>query len=221
MALLETPTSIPTPLMQAIHAAEQVLQHQPQGHLPLCLRRQIELQMGAPHWEEDGTPRGTGWKRRVHLAILSAQHVQPFWEAALPGDDGVTHMVQLAQTVVEGRISALDANQQMGDFWTLADNCRYQLRRRAGNSSPACAGHAAAAAVAVALADKQGVDCISDQDDESSNYYDWDVSYFAAIAYANGGLSNQSSDIEKRREFWQWYLQEAVPDAYCSITEVS
>ncbi len=130
-------------------------------------------------------------------------------------------MIQLAQAIVADHIDALDANQQMGDFWTQADNCRSQLRRRTGNSAPACAGHAAAAAVAVALADKKAVDCASGEDDETNSYYDWDVSYFASIAYAGGGLSNSNADIEKRREFWKWYLQEAVPDAYLFVSGAS
>ena len=188
-----------------------------QGHLSLCLRWQIEMEFGPAQLAYDGTPSGIGWMRRVHLAILSVQRVEPIWGAALPNNDGVKCMLRLAQDVVANRVDALDANQQMGDFWTQADNCRSQLRRRTGNSVAACAGHAAAA-VAVALADKKPVDCASGEDDESSNYYDWDVSYFASIAYANGGLSNSNADIEKRRAFWKWYLREAVP-AIFSISE--
>ena len=197
--------------MQVMQEAECALECQSQGHLPLCLRRQIEMEFGPVQLAYNGTPSGIGWKRRVHLAILSVQRVQPMWEAAFPDNEGVKCMIQLVQDVVANRVDALEANQQMGDFWTQADNLRSQLRRRTGNSSAACAGHAAAAAVAVALADKRPTDCASGEDDETNNYYDWDVSYFACIAYAGGGLSNPNVDIAKRREFWKWYLREAVP----------
>ena len=218
MALVETSILLPSRVAQAIQTAERALECHPQGHLPLCLRRQIEMEFGTAQLAYDGTPSGIGWKRRVHLTILSVQRVQPIWKSVFPNNDGVECMLRLAQDVVADRADALDANQQMGDFWTQADNCRSQLRRRTGNSSAVCAGHAAAAAVAVALADKKPVDCASGEDDESGNYYDWDVSYFASIAYADGGLSNPNADIEKRRAFWKWYLQEAVPATF-SISE--
>lgn len=41
-----------------------------------------------------------------------------------------------------------------------------------------------------------------------------DASYYASVAYSAGGPSDPNSDLERRRQFWTWYLTEAVPAAY-------
>jgi len=43
-----------------------------------------------------------------------------------------------------------------------------------------------------------------------------DSSFFAAAAYAGGAVWDSDSDSLKRREFWEWWLNEAVPMAWDS-----
>ena len=44
--------------------------------------------------------------------------------------------------------------------------------------------------------------------------HQWDASLYASAAYAGGFAWEEQSDKLRRREFWQWYLSEAVPSAW-------
>lgn len=41
-----------------------------------------------------------------------------------------------------------------------------------------------------------------------------DAAYYASVAYAGGNPTDPISDADRRRQFWSWYLAEAVPAAY-------
>jgi hypothetical protein len=41
-----------------------------------------------------------------------------------------------------------------------------------------------------------------------------DGSYMASVALAGGSPWTPGSDPARRREFWQWWLREAVPAAW-------
>jgi Immunity protein Imm5 len=76
------------------------------------------------------------------------------------------------------------------------------------------AGWAAVAAVVVAGCDEDLSDPDSDLDDLDVEVTSWSNAYAASVAYANGAPSQPGSDVSHRREFWTWWLDEAVPAAY-------
>ena len=43
---------------------------------------------------------------------------------------------------------------------------------------------------------------------------DWDACFFASLAVSGGATWDRIGDPEARREFWRWYLEEAVPRAF-------
>jgi len=55
--------------------------------------------------------------------------------------------------------------------------------------------------------------------DTDRDAWSWDESYLASMACAGGSAWAVSSSLEKRREFWQWYLEQAVPIAYNSVLD--
>ena len=50
---------------------------------------------------------------------------------------------------------------------------------------------------------------------------DMDASFFAASVYANGAVWNLESGPLLRREFWEWWLKQAVPLSWNSISGAS
>lgn len=54
--------------------------------------------------------------------------------------------------------------------------------------------------------------------DEDFDPYSWDASYYSAIAYSGSGPWD-NKNVEKRREFWLWYIEKAVAEAYMSYQE--
>jgi hypothetical protein len=55
-------------------------------------------------------------------------------------------------------------------------------------------------------------------DEEELDYDQWDASYHASLAAAGTGPREPGGDsaeaVTRRREFWRWYLSEAVPAAF-------
>jgi hypothetical protein len=54
--------------------------------------------------------------------------------------------------------------------------------------------------------------------DDDLDPYQWDASFYAAGAYAGGFTWEEGSSVVRRREFWEWYLDEAVPLAWNSVS---
>jgi hypothetical protein len=55
-------------------------------------------------------------------------------------------------------------------------------------------------------------------DEDLSPYY-MDASYLSSVAAAGGFPSQKEADPAKRLEFWEWWLSEAVPQAWDSVPE--
>ena len=45
----------------------------------------------------------------------------------------------------------------------------------------------------------------------------WDSSFYSALAISNGVIWAETGDVEARKNFWNWYLDTAVPDAWNKI----
>jgi hypothetical protein len=79
------------------------------------------------------------------------------------------------------------------------------------------AGHAACGALRVAIDDEpvgladQGLDQY-DLDAEEQ-----DTAFLASLAFGGGDEGEAAYRPELRRDFWQWYLDEAVPAAWRSV----
>jgi hypothetical protein len=76
-------------------------------------------------------------------------------------------------------------------------------------------GFAAINAVVVALFDEETEELDDDGNvilDQDLDPFTWDTSFYAAAAYSEN--EPEENKIQKRREFWLWYLNDAVPLAY-------
>ncbi len=204
--------SIPQQLAEKIAAASDALDKNPQGELRLHFRRQIWAALGPHLRDNENQPRGTGWRRRTRLAILCVQHILPLWQNAFTRDDRPEQMLAMAEKLLKGEQTSEEALKQQNEFFAeLGDIPDEQL-------PSACTGYASVQAVTVAAVDQDDDDTL-DETDQDLDAYMWDSSYYASMAAANGDSSLPDSSISRRRDFWRWWLDQAVPQAYLSIPD--
>jgi len=171
------------------------------GILSLQSRKQVWNALTA------GLDEHVAFANRVKLDALCVRRVMPIWAARFDSDE-IEAMLSLADAVMAGSVDANDAAQTRDRFYTeIVDDREY-----GNDASPLYVGHAAANTVIEAMTPSQ-VDAMPQTDDEDLDPESYLPCYLAACAAA-GGMNDRPSSSERRRAFWLWYLDEAVPAAY-------
>jgi len=198
---------LPPDLEQRIAEARTVLDQRGDGRLPLPQRRRVREAFGP--WEPLDAPTAPpGLRRRVELARLAAERVLPVWYAEAEGDHGPEQMLEFAERRLNREISEAEADDLADRFRVHAERLasRKQISQRA-----LAAGEAARLVLAAADLDDYA-EHAPDADDGDIDPDNWEAAYVAAIAAA--GYPDE--DVEARRAFWRWYLDEAVPTAWAA-----
>lgn len=199
---------LPPPLQRAVHDAASALEAAPPGHLSLRHRRRIWEALG----ELGGTHRPTpGHRRRAMLDLLTVEHVKPVWDEAYPGDPAVDEVLDAARR-------ALSEGPPHDEGLELASRADIEFVDRPDDDvgfGPGYVGQGACAALMTAIGDKSYNNVPLDADDEDLDVDDWDASFFGELA-AGGEPDDPAVGPGPRREFWRWYLDEAVPAAWTS-----
>jgi hypothetical protein len=198
---------LPPELQRAIDDAKATLAGDPEARVPLPERGAIWHALG-----DVGALGGPGHRRRARLAELAVEKVEPFWRETYPGDDTVRRMLEAARGAVagEGDEQALDA--WIDDFWDeIAERTTDEPRFRASY-----VGRGACAALRTATEDEAYGYPDEGRDDHDLDIEAWDASWWSALAYGGGTTGEAAYRPERRREFWEWYLDEAVPAAWRS-----
>jgi Immunity protein Imm5 len=198
---------LPPDLEQRIAEARAELEARDDGRLPLPQRRRLRETFGP--WEPLDAPAAPpGLRRRVELARRAAEHVLPVWYAEAPGDHGPEQMLELAERRLNRDISEAQADDLADQFRVHADALAY----RKEISQRALAAGEAARLVLVATDLDDFAEYPPDADDGDIDPDNWEAAYVAAVAAA--GYPDE--DVNARRDFWRWYLDEAVPEAWGS-----
>jgi hypothetical protein len=193
---------LPADLRELLARGRQVLDGRDDGELPLPERRAIRERLG-PFDPVDSAQAPPGLRRRVRLGELAARHVLGAWYADRPGDDSPERLLALANAVLDGTVDREDARRQAHRFLDAM-----QQMDDLGDTG-ATAGEAARKVVLTAVAGDASdrSDAPSEEEIEPS---DWDPTFVAALAAA--GYPDE--DTGRRRDYWRWYLDEAVPEAW-------
>ena len=150
------------------------------------------------------------YRLRISLQEKCVRHVQHLWTTSFPNNPSLEDMLTLAHQVIERQVSADRAEIEAHRFFQSLD-------RAATNP----ANHRA---IMVADAARQLIasTCYRDpyadidetiEDDDELLPDSLDCSYACACAVA-GGMNWRpvaEVDVEARRTFWMWYLNEAIP----------
>ncbi|MGH9277703.1 MAG: Imm5 family immunity protein [Acidimicrobiales bacterium] len=200
---------LPAELREALAVARRVLAESPTGELPLSVRRAIWDALG-----EAPMPGSAGHRRRAALDLLAAERVKPVWESAYPTDPTVDEVLDASRQVAQGERPAPWAD----DIANRAEVHVLDLTSADRQFNAGSAGDAAVAALYAAAHDRDHDDLPADADDYDLDSEDWDAGFLAALALAGGEVGDPAASDVRRREFWEWYLREAVPAAWRSAT---
>lgn len=206
---------MPEILRNVIQEALEFVDCDAHHDLNLGYRHAIWLTFG-PRMKVPGTPFNLGHMRRASLAILTAHQVLQIWEAVWPEDNLPSSLLEIAREVIKGKVSVESAKTFRRTAWAkleqLASNPEYQEAKYQRSTS---AGLSAECALKTVLEDEvfEATHIDYSLTDLDQDAYEHDASFWAATAYS-GPIWEVDSDSSRRREFWVWWLNEAVSQAW-------
>ncbi len=195
-------------------AAREELMRDPTGELPLFCRKQLWLAMGPLDGPEDDAPFTKGHLRRGQLFVACVEHVLPLWVAAYPEHIGPQIMLKLARKVLDGTLDPDRADKPRDTFWTELDSWDddedYEFE-------PEYVGYGSAKLVTAACCDIIFPDDPLPADEKDWDYdpWSWHTDFFCSLPYKG----DTPPEIARLREYWLWYINQAVPEAYASVPE--
>ena len=147
---------------------------------------------------------------RISLQEECVRHVQHLWTASFPNSPSLEDMLTLAHRVVERQVSADRAEIEAHRFFQSLDRVATNpVNHRAIMVADAARQLIASTCYRDPYADIDG----TIEDDDELLPDSLDCSYACACAVA-GGMNWRPAaevDVEARRAFWMWYLNEAIP----------
>ena len=176
-----------------------------EGILSLKQRTRIWVAMDDPDDPE------ASYRHRTYLKIACVRHVQHYWDRTFPSNPGVEEMLALTQALIDRKADPKRAEKQAEDFF---DDIMAHTDVTP-DLEPAIGVADAASGTAMTACYRNPDYDIADgtEDDDELLPASLEPSYSCASAAA-GGMNWQPAeelDIEARRAFWTWYLDEAIP----------
>lgn len=171
------------------------------GTLHLSFRRSLLASFGV---DSD-----IGFKRRSKLALMSVEKILFVWESKFEGDNSIRYAVEKAYKCIENVSDNKGLLREADKLKTKADNLL------SGDSENFVAAYVCLACFSALYALVYGYD-LSDLavDDTDLDPDQWDSEYYAAAAYSGGAPWDEFASTKKRHEFWNWYLDVAVPNLF-------
>ena len=205
---------LPRDVQQLLDAARaQVLAHE-SNDLPRPTRIQLQLALG-PHLKSPNEPPfavlGVGLSRRTSLCVSVVEKVAPIWERTYPDVPAVEDMIRLARQRLREEITpdeALDGRSR------LVGVLQNHIDEPEENQPGMAAGEAAAQAVFAAVYDENVESPQSLDDDLDATQ--WDCAFWGACAWSGAIPGQDGWNQEAYKEYWLWYLDEAIPEAWAS-----
>ncbi len=145
------------------------------------------------------------------MARLALEHVGEAFQVFPQHGSIVAETAELGRNLLDRQVSEVDGWQRHGEIWTLCDDL---ASRHPEFHAQVCVGYGAAQLIAMCLRDE----LLSDSDpleltDMDVDPEEFDCSFCAAAAFSGGPVWMDGSSAERRREFWRWWLREALPTA--------
>ena len=176
-----------------------------EGILGIAQRQRIWVAMDDPDDPE------ASYRHRTYLKVACVRHVQHYWDRTFPSNPGVEEMLALTQALIDRKADPKRAEKQAYEFFDdIMANTNVTP-----DLEPAIRVADAASGTAMTACYRNPDYDIADgtEDDDELLPASLEPSYSCASAAA-GGMNWQPAeelDIEARRAFWTWYLDEAIP----------
>ncbi len=205
---------MPGSLIAAIELCKSSLAGEENSDLKLGCRQLIWSELG-PRLDSRDFPRNPGLRRRVHLAMLATEKVLPIWSAS--AEEG-----SLPQEILAGVHAYLDCRCDYEDLKEfIRQGERYfdrEVNSEQGYRVALEVLNAALNTARFALFDAPfDAAHLDPTSDDVVDPEEIDPAVYAAGAFSGGGEWNPESDPLRRRAFWEWYLDEAVPAAWSAV----
>ena len=176
-----------------------------EGILGIAQRQRIWVAMDDPDDPE------ASYRHRTYLKVACVRHVQHYWDRTFPSNPGVEEMLALTQALIDRKADPKRAEERADEFFDdiiVRTDVTPDLE-------PAIGVADAASGTAMTACYRNPDYDIADgtEDDDELLPASLEPSYSCASAAA-GGMNWQPAeelDIEARRAFWTWYLDEAIP----------
>ena len=176
-----------------------------EGILGIAQRTRIWVAMDDPDDPE------ASYRHRTYLKIACVRHVQHYWDRTFPSNPGVEEMLALTQALIDRKADPGQAEKRAGQFFDdiiVRTDVTPDLE-------PAIRVADAASGTAMTACYRNPDYDIADgtEDDDELLPASLEPSYSCASAAA-GGMNwkpVEEVDVEARRAFWTWYLDEAIP----------
>jgi hypothetical protein len=205
---------LPISLQQAIEIARRKVQLHPQHALLPLERLKLYAALGS-----ENSPQYH--QVRAILALLTTQKVLPLWEEARGYDRFPHSLLELAERVLyremDVELAITKGNQGFELLEKLGAGVTTESRDVYFHVEEAVfwVGEAAVAALfeVTGIYDFDACDIAEDDTDADIDPWSTDTAGVAAAAYA-GGVWEENSSSTLRREFWNWWLHQAIPESW-------
>ena len=176
-----------------------------EGILSLKQRTRIWVAMNDPDDPE------ASYRHRTYLKIACVRHVQHYWDRTFPSNPGVEEMLALTQALIDRKADPKRAEKRAGQFF---DDIIVRTDVTPDLEPAIRVADAASRTVFSACCRNPDYDTAEDEDDDDELLPDALEPSYSCASAAAGGMNWQPAeelDIEARRAFWTWYLDEAIP----------
>ena len=163
-------------------------------------------------WEAmiDANQPEASYRRRTYLDMLCVRKVQYIWEQTFRGRPNINEMLSLAVSLTENRVNVDDAErsayrffQSLGNDATNPENDKAIFVANAAQHMVISACHRDPYYVI----DEE----LEDDDELLPDSLDCSYACACAVAGAMNWMPVDRANVEARRAFWMWYLDEAIP----------
>ena len=189
--------NIPT-VSESIKQARTNLANNPKGILSLGDRKRIWISMNDPDNFE------VSYLNRTQLKVMCVNHVKPIWS-------GINRMLQLTHSLMEKSVDPGAAEDEA--FYFFQDLSTSVESNAVTNPALMVADAATSMVISACYRNPDYDTADNDNDDEELAPDSYETSYTCASAAAGAmnWMPVDQANVEARRAFWMWYLDEAIP----------
>ena len=196
--------NMPT-VSESIKQAHTNLANNPKGILSLGDRKRIWISMNDPDNFE------VSYLNRTQLKVMCVNHVKPIWSHIFPANPGIDRMLRLTHSLMEKSVDPEAAEDEA--FYFLQDLIADVEPNEFTDPAMMVADAASRMVISACFRNPDYDTSLDGLTDDELAPDSFETSYMCASAAAGGmnWMPVDQVDVNARRSFWMWYLDEAIP----------
>jgi hypothetical protein len=206
---------LPMQFRDTLKAASLTLESDSRGHLPLPERLAIWKLLGS-YSDRNAEVPTTGDLHRAELSLIAAADVIHIWNSTFENPI-FDLLIEMCFKHLSNRSMAQEIDKKRRELTEHLQDLEFEEDQVSALFAAESVLAAATLVLGSRTFDPYAIEPTTQDEELDSDR--WDSAYFAAAAYTGGLLGDPQSSTSKRKEFWQWYLTDAVPEAWRSWPE--